>query len=171
MKNDKIGLGELIHYFLETIKYEMYWPRPHINGPHWIGRRYYRERLEKCAEWSAQNYDGDFIEIGAHHGKTTLLLAKLAKKYNRKVIVIDPWSAAKVPFDGDLKYFQGDEYGIWCDNTKEYSDVIEVYRMSSQNLELPNILKKREFCFAWVDGSHTVKALKNDLNLVKHCMG
>jgi len=87
------------------------------------------------------------------------------------VIVIDPWSAPKEDFDGDLKYLEGNEYEIFCENTKDYSDVIEVNRVSSHDPSLPEILKQRELCFAWVDGSHTEVALKNDLNLVKHCQG
>jgi len=167
----KITAGETIAGFIDTIPSEKYWSRPYLRGVHHMGRRHQRERIESCAEWAAQNYDGDFIEIGAMHGKTTLVLAKIARKYNRKVIVIDPWSTPKEAFDGDLKYLEGNEYEIFCENTKDYSDVIEVNRVSSHDPSLPEILKQRELCFAWVDGSHTEVALKNDLNLVKHCQG
>jgi len=173
MQKDNItkNAGELIGYFAGTIESEMFWRQPHEFGAHWIGRRHYRQRLEKAAEWSAQNYDGDFVEIGAFHGKTTVVLAKIAKKYNRRVIVIDPWSSANEDFDGSLDYIQGDEYDIWCNTTKEYSDIIDVYRVSSHDASLPDILDDRVLSFAWVDGSHTAKALENDLNLVKHCQG
>jgi len=163
----KQDAGELISYFVRTIKFEKLWKHPHIAGDHWLGRRYCRERIQRCAEWAAQNYDGDFIEIGALHGETTVKLAEIAKKYNRKVIVIDPWSEATEAFDG-VNYIQGDEYDIWRENTKEYSAIIEVYRTSSHDPKLPEILKEKELCFAWVDGSHTTQALRNDLNLVKH---
>jgi len=164
----KQDAGELISYFVRTIKFEKLWKHPHIAGDHWLGRRYCRERVQACAAWSAQNYDGDFIEIGALYGETTVKLAEIAKKYNRKVIVIDPWSEATEAFDGTLDYIQGNEYDIWRENTKEYSDIIEVYRTSSHDPKLSEILKERELCFAWVDGSHTAHALRNDLNLVKH---
>jgi len=169
MKTESIkqDAGELISYFAHTIEFEMFWKYPHTAGMHWLGRKYSRERVQRCAEWSARNYDGDFVEIGAWHGETTVKLAEIAKKYNRKVIVIDPWSEATEAFDG-ADYIQGDEYDIWCENTKEYSDIIEVYRTSSHDPKLPEILKEKELCFAWVDGSHTAQALTNDLNLVKH---
>ena len=170
-KNLKKDAGELIAHFIYTLEIEKFWEKPHDVGEHWIGRKHYRDRLKRCIEWAAQNYDGDFIEIGAHHGKTAVAMAEIAKKYNRKVIVIDPWSGATEDFDGALDCFQGDEYDIWCKNTEEYSDVIELYRMSSNDSRLPAILKEKQLCFAWIDGSHTTKALKNDLNLVKHCKG
>ena len=171
MKKLNVNAEKLIVSFLDTIRREKVWLRPHTHGRHWVGKAHQRKRVKNCAEWAAQNYDGDFVEIGAMDGRTTLVLAKLARKYNRKVIVIDPWSSAKEDFDGDLKYLNGGEYEIFCENTKDYSDVIEINRISSHDISLPEMLKQRDICFAWVDGSHTGVALKSDLNLVKHCQG
>jgi len=172
MKRRKQDAGDLITYFASTLKQEMYWKVPHDRRQvHQIGNKFYRERAAKCAEWSAVNYEGDLIEIGAHHGKTTVLLAKIAKEHNRKLIVIDPWNGGVEAFDGNIEYMHGDEYEIWCENTKDYSDVIELYRLPSQSPELPAILKEKQLCFAWVDGSHTTQALENDLELVQHCDG
>ena len=171
MKMKKQDAGALITYFASTLKQEMYWKVPHDGKWHQIGRRFYRERAAKCAEWSVMNYEGDLIEIGAHLGKTTAVLAKIAKEHNRKLIVIDPWNGGTEAFDGNIQYMHGDEYEIWCENTKEYSDVIELYRLPSQSPELPAILKEKQLCYAWVDGAHTTLALENDLELVRHCDG
>ena len=55
------------------------------------GSIHQRDRLREVAELALQTYDGDILEIGCHIGLTTRIFAELAKKYDRKVVVIDPW--------------------------------------------------------------------------------
>ncbi len=45
-----------------------------------------RVRLKHICELALNEYDGDILEIGAHIGRSSLVFAELAKKYNRKLI-------------------------------------------------------------------------------------
>ena len=129
-----------------------------------IGSLYQRERLYEMAEYSCQNYKGDLIEIGGYLGETTVILAKVAKKYNRKVIVVDPWEKGTQNCDGT-------QYDIFINNTKDYKEYIEIYRESSLTDELRNKIKKHNLCFSFVDGLHTFPAAYFDINTVNHTNG
>ena len=142
-----------------------------IGVPHWVGKEFYRHRVAKTAEWAVENYDGDIIEIGAHLGETTVKLCEVAKKYNRKVIVIDPWDANINGIEEPAEYLSDDAYKIFLENTKDYHDILEIIKKSSFSDEALKKTKNREFCFALIDGCHTSKALINDLTLVKNCNG
>jgi hypothetical protein len=161
---DWIGLT---NYFLETNEDEMV----DVKSPHLLGRKFQHNRLKKAAEWCAQNYEGDFIEIGAHLGETTVHLCEVAKKYNRKVIVIDPWDAHVNGLEEKIEYLEDNAYEVFLENTKQYEGLLEVIKISSITEELHDKIKKRKLCFAYLDGCHTSRALHNDLTLTKHCSG
>lgn len=56
----------------------------------WRGALRQRERIVWMADWSATHFPGDIVEIGAKYGLTTKLLAGVARRHQRKVIVVDP---------------------------------------------------------------------------------
>jgi hypothetical protein len=65
-----------------------------------------RDRLSWVAEWRARTYPGDFVEIGAYMGETTVRLAQVAQAYGRRVIVVDPWQVG-------TQNCEGHEYDIF----------------------------------------------------------
>ena len=115
-----------------------------------------RLRLGKACELALLNYEGDILEIGAHIGRSTVILAALAKKYNRKVIVIDPWDGRQ---EGNESVYQ-----TFKQNTKEFEDIIEINRLDSMSDEAKTIIKENKFAFCWIDGLHTVEACKSDID-------
>src|SRR6056300_611996 len=82
---------------------------------HSYGSKNQRERLKKICELSLENTDGDILEIGAHIGLTTQIFCELAKKYNRKVIVVDPWNGQQ---EGNQMVYEQ-----FKKNTESYNDV------------------------------------------------
>jgi len=123
-----------------------------------------RERVAAVADLCASKYSGDFVEIGAQNGYTTKLLAPVAQKYGRKVIVIDPW------IEGSQDC-AGKEYQTFLESTKSYKDCIEVWRSSSMEPMIIEQLKKRELSFAFVDGWHILKACLSDILAVGNVQG
>jgi len=125
-------------------------------GVHSHGSFRQRERIEKVCELALQNYDGDILEIGCHIGLTTIILCELAKKYNRKVIILDPWNGQQ----------QGNDevYQVFLHNTSNYKDILQINRLSSFSAEGKEVIKNNKFAFCWVDGLHTRDACSQDID-------
>ena len=116
--------------------------------------------IEACRE--ACQYQGDIVEIGAGTGETTIELLKLAKEFNKKVIVIDPFTTNDMPpsyvysIDAFLK------------KTDEYKDYLEFHRLNSLSHEAWLVVKDRQVCFAFIDGLQYLGAVWHDLRLTAH---
>ena len=123
---------------------------------HVWGFKNQRERLNQVCELALQSYDGDILEIGAHAGLTTKIFCELAKKYNKKVVVLDPWNGEQ---QGNAKV-----YDSFKKNTKEYSDILETNKVSSFSKEGKNIIQNNKFAFCWIDGLHTYEACGQDID-------
>lgn len=122
---------------------------------HSYGSKNQRERLKNICELSLQNTDGDILEIGAHVGLTTQIFCELAKKYNRKVIVVDPWNGQQ---EGNQMVYEQ-----FKKNTENYDDVLSVYRQSSLTNESRELIQSKTLSFCFVDGLHTVEACGYDI--------
>jgi len=125
-------------------------------GRHSWGCKNQRARLEKICELAIQNFDGDILEIGCHIGLTTRIFAQLAKKYNRKVVVVDPWNGQQ---EGNQSVYEA-----FMHNTSEYHDIIDINRVSSFSDQGKNIIKNGSFAFCWIDGLHTYYACSQDID-------
>jgi|GEM_PF-3648393 len=126
-------------------------------GPiHSHGALHQRDRLREVCELTLQTYSGDILEIGCHVGLTTVIFCKLAQKYGRKVFIIDPWNGEQ---EGNENVYQQ-----FVNNTKDYSHILSVNRMTSQSLNAKNIIHNNNFCFCWIDGLHTPGACSQDID-------
>jgi hypothetical protein len=123
-----------------------------------------RQRLAEIAELCARRYPGDFIEIGAYVGKTTRQLAQVARRYNRRVLVIDPWQPG-------TQNCRGMEYEGFLQNIAPYRDIVDIVRDSSLEARAIGIIKGRALSFALVDGLHTFEACLSDIRAVSHTAG
>jgi hypothetical protein len=171
MKKKWTDWCDLIEDHFKTTKEEYIVAEEEKPDIHLLGKKHHRERIKKTADWAARNYEGDLIEIGAMHGEQTVHLCEVARKYNRKVIVIDPWDSDINGEEEPLKYFVGNDYEIFLEKTKDYKDVLEIIKLSSTEKEVFDKVENRPLCFAWVDGCHTAKGLHNDLVLISHLNG
>lgn len=124
------------------------------------GAEYQAERIQTAATF-AMLCPGDLVEIGALLGDTTVVLAPIARKYGRKVLVIDPYETGSQDCGGE-------EYEFWLERTEPYRDVIEHWRLPSQNPEAVRQLKNRKIAFAFVDGLHSYEGALSDLHAVAH---
>lgn len=109
--------------------------------------------------------NGNIIEIGAGVGETTVMLLEYAKKFDRKVIVIDPhelgWNDMPESYGKPYKY---DEF-IY--NTKSYHDYLIHIRLSSQDKGIKDeLVKYTPYSFAFVDGLQYKSAVLGDLRLM-----
>lgn len=115
-----------------------------------------RERVVAVCELCAQRYPGDFVEIGGKRGETTVFLAEIARKYSRKVIVVDPWVLnTEDCHEGDYEEFMR--------IMTPYADITEIIRASSLDEKTISILKEKEISFAFIDGMHYGYAILSDI--------
>jgi len=97
-------------------------------------------------------YNKRCLEIGAFEGRTTKYLAL---KY-QAVDVIDPWEDYwDIPNASEA-------YDRFIHNTKEFKDIINVYRDTSENV-LPTLTEKYDLIY--IDGDHKLESVYNDIKM------
>jgi len=113
------------------------------------------------ALWKAlEGTKGDILEIGAHEGEFTVLLAEYGDecKEQKHVYVVDPWDGRQQgneqAYQKFLKYM--DSYGNWT-----------AQRIGSEDPGAKRWIAGMNLCFAWVDGLHTYDASKQDISTAK----
>lgn len=119
--------------------------------------------LNECKQALIQN-KGDIIEIGAGHGHNTIEFLKLAEKYNRKVIVIDPFEEGWSEMPSTYRY----PYGIFEDKVKEFKHRLFIHRKNSLCKTSEMTCRATNIAFAYVDGLQWKGAVLNDLRIVSH---
>ena len=119
--------------------------------------------LKEC-EAALRLYEGDIVEIGAGNGHNTIEFLKLAKKYNRTVIVIDPFESDWLSMPASYRY----PYSEFEDRVKDYTDILHLHKRSSLCETSEEVCKKTSIAFAFVDGLQYKGAVLSDLRIVSH---
>ena len=122
------------------------------------------QRVAAMADYCLSRYPGDIVEIGCYTGKTTVLLAQVARKYGRRVVGIDPW----IPGTQDC---DGVEFEEFQTRIAPHKEIIDVWKSSSLEAEVIKRLRGREIGFAFVDGWHVYHACLSDFHAVGHTRG
>ena len=113
-----------------------------------------------------KNTDGNLIEIGGGHGENTVLFAEIADKYNRKVLVIDPFESG---WDNMPSGYRGYTYKGFLKTVHKFKDRIYVFFHPSQDEECYTAIESiRPISFAYVDGLQYKSAVISDLNMMAH---
>ena len=154
--------GDLASIISRTVSEELL----SLHGPsayqHGAARQ--RERIHSVAELNVQRHEGDLIEIGAYKGETTRHLCEVARRYSRRVIVVDPWMTGTQDCDGE-------EFDTFLRNVEPYLDLVDIIRASSLDPEVISQIGKRRLAFAFVDGHHSYEACFSDICAVRHTLG
>jgi len=118
-------------------------------------------RMKAVAILAAENFEGDFCEIGVMTGSTTSMLAQIAREYGRRVIGVDPFE------DGRPNY-NPVNYDKFIKNTGPWKDIIDFLRLPSEDEQVIRFIKERNLAFAYVDGAHDYEHCSRDLKTVSH---
>lgn len=126
------------------------------------GSTYLRERLTIVAERCCHDFPGDLLEIGCLAGSTTILLAKVARMYGRRVIAVDPFAI------GTQNIPDGTILETFLKTTDPYRDIIDFIRKDSRDPEAIAYIKNRSLAFSFVDGLHEHDACLSDIRACYH---
>lgn len=135
-------------------------------GLSYCGGRYKLDRILIAAEFSLQRYPGDLVEIGVLGGGTTIKLAKLAHRYGRHIIAVDPWIPEKGR--GGCTETTRSEF---MKRMRKYLHMTDVLHDLSQSKKVINFIKARSLSFAYIDGAHYYEPCGADIETVWHCAG
>jgi hypothetical protein len=108
---------------------------------------------------------GTILEIGSYKGKSTVGLASIAQRYGLgPVVSVDPHSAPAVTDFG-----HGSQQSSWEDFQASLRDAgversVEPYRAYSRDLARG---WSRPIRFLWIDGDHTYRGAKEDIDLFR----
>ena len=108
---------------------------------------------------------GTILEIGSYKGKSTVGLASIAQRYGLgPVVAVDPHSAPAV-----TDYGHGSQQSSWDDfqaslRRAGVQGSVEAHRAYSRDVA-PGWT--RPIRFLWIDGDHTYKGAKEDIDLFR----
>lgn len=117
---------------------------------------YWRELIEKVMP-------GNILEIGAGYGESTVLFCEIAKKYRRKVLVIDPFEDGWELMPKSYQY----GYAKFLSNMKGFSNWTVFPKSSQDESCASEIAKFTPISFAFIDGLQSKEAVLSDLKLVE----
>lgn len=108
---------------------------------------------------------GAILEIGSFKGKSTVGLASIAQRYGLgPIVAVDPHSAPAV-----TDYGHGSQQSSWEDfraslRTAGVESSVEAHRAYSRDLARG---WTRPIRFLWIDGDHTYRGAKEDIDLFR----
>src|SRR3990167_3053302 len=108
-------------------------------------------------------HPGDIVEIGAGYGENTIKFLTLAEKYDRQVIVIDP-------FETGWHQMPRYSYDLFCKITDEFKSKLVVHKLNSLSEEAEIICRNTNIAFAYIDGLQYKGAVLSDLRIVSHAV-
>jgi predicted O-methyltransferase YrrM len=101
------------------------------------------------------NVEGDILEIGALEGSTTVAFLEVAKKYKRKVYVIDPYNGNQ---EGNDQIFE-----TFKKRTKGYDNLVFLKEPSQSDMAI-SLMENSKFAYSFIDGLHNYYALISDIS-------
>ena len=117
------------------------------------------KRIMMVADWCAEQYPGDLVEVTCRVGDMTRALAAVARKHGRRVKALMLWGKEAANWNCVDVYHPKDMQKVIA-----YKDIIDVIP-GRPHWDRPPL------CFAFVDSMNDGRAYRNDIGLVSHCAG
>lgn len=132
----------------------------------------YENLVAFMQERALHKLEGDIIEIGAFKGGGTVKLAKFARKYGRKVYVIDIFEptldqtvspGGVTACDVYQAYLGGRSMlEVYQEATRDFDNIITI-KEDSMKVRFP---EEQRFIFGFVDGCHQKAYVENDFHII-----
>jgi predicted O-methyltransferase YrrM len=113
-----------------------------------LGSVLQRDRIAMLADRACSIVEGDLLECGCYVGATSEILARIARKYERKLICVDTF------LGGDDYHL--DEIGkIFEKNMQPYWDVLIFMHDDFHAPQVIEIAQKRRYALVFLDNGHS----------------
>lgn len=132
----------------------------------------YENLIAFMQERALHELEGDIIEIGAFMGGGTVKLAKFARKYGKKVYVVDIFEpgldqtvspGGVTACDVYQAYLGGRSMlEVYQEATRDFDNIITI-RQDSMKVRFP---EEQRFIFGFVDGCHQQAYVENDFHII-----
>lgn len=132
----------------------------------------YENLIAFMQERALHELEGDIIEIGAFMGGGTVKLAKFARKYGKKVYVVDIFepgldqtvSPSGVTASDVYRAYLGGRpmLEVYQEATRGFDNVITI-KEDSMKVSFP---REQKFFFGFVDGCHQRAYVENDFHII-----
>ena len=107
--------------------------------------------------------DGNIVEIGGGFGQNTVIFLEAAKRFGRKVLVIDPFETDWETMPKGYQY----AFDKFWEVVKDY-DNLTVHKFSSLHESCPYAIKPfSPLAFCFIDGLQTKEAVLSDLRMME----
>lgn len=122
-------------------------------------------RFKELFDYLLLSHTGNLCEVGAGAGLTTRIMLDAAKRYNRRVLVIDPfedeWNTMP---DGYGKPYP---FSVFADNTVGYRDQLVLCRHNSMSSYATDALRSfTPIAFVFLDGLQYFENVLQELNMM-----
>mgnify|MGYP007031189112 CR=1 FL=1 len=119
--------------------------------------------IEEC-EKALQEFPGCIVEIGAGYGENTIKFLDLAEKYDRQVVVIDPFESGWEGMPPTYRYSSK----IFYARVEPLKHRLTVHTLNSLSEEAFLLCKTKlyDIAFAFIDGLQFMGAVVWDLEMV-----
>lgn len=112
------------------------------------GHVHQKARIDLLARRCCEQGAGDLCEIGCYTGDTSMVLAKVARDYGRKLVCIDDFRpGTEYRLDTEIM-------PIFLENTAAFSDVVIFSRVDAHSTVGIRVIQQHRYCCAFSDDGH-----------------
>jgi len=132
----------------------------------------YEVLIDFIKQRALHKLEGDIIEIGAYMGRGTAKLAKLARRYGKKVYAIDVFDPSLDRTTSKSGIKAGDVYEAFLkgrsmleayqESTRDFGNIITI-REDSRRVSFH---EEQKFIFGFIDGCHQEAYVENDFYVI-----
>ncbi|NER01403.1 MAG: glycosyltransferase [Okeania sp. SIO3C4] len=128
------------------------------------GSIYQNERICLVAQYCIQGWNGDLIQLGFSGIEVTKKLAELAKKSNRRLVIV-------LLAEAETKEVSSNLEETLLKEIEPYTDVVSIIKSGSLTDETIELIKNQEFCFAFIEGLETYDTCLTAIKTFTGCSG
>jgi predicted O-methyltransferase YrrM len=140
--------------------------RPKGEQRPWVtGALVYGQRIEEILPQCFESWSGNCLEIGCYGGATTSKMVRVARRYGRTVIGVDPYTSRTAPVRKHLKEKVYPEFLRLSQPWRDAGEFLFLKARSQSAAARRFVEEHAPYAFVFIDGEHSYEAALSDLRL------
>ena len=128
-----------------------------------FGIKRQKQRIYSICDYSVGKNSGDILQVGCGDGRVSKILCEVAKKHDRTVTCIDPFTKRKDNSNRSEKI--SDDYYKFLISTSEFGDRVH-HHMEETSTEMSDALMQLvEYAFVYIAGDRDYDTHANEIDL------